>query len=396
MMRSLLVGGTLLDPEAREPLRADLLLDRGRIEACITGDDARPDDARRIDVSGLQIAPGLIDLHVHGEAIFQLPEKLEETLRREAASSVRHGVTANLVTSVAWDLTRVMDFVSNFASIASWDPTAGTVPIGLHLEGPWINAAAAGAQPAAAIREFRISEDTRLLDIAPGAVRMVTLAPEIAGAPELLSELARRGIVAALGHSLAGQAEIDAAIDCGARHVTHLFNAMGALHHRDTGLAAAGLADDRLSCDLICDGAHVHPRMVAVAARACGDRLALISDRIEPPGAAPGSSAAASADFGAGGLLADTVAWRLADGRLAGSRLTLDRALRNLIEFARVPLLDAVAACTLRPARVLGIESERGSLRRGARADFALFDAALQLRETWIDGRCVHADASRS
>jgi N-acetylglucosamine-6-phosphate deacetylase len=389
MTRLLLVGGELLDPEAREPRRADLLLDRGRIEARLGPDDAPPDDARRIDVSGLRIAPGLIDLHVHGRAVFQPIDSIEEAIRAEAASSARHGVTANLVTTVAWRITRVKDFLSKYASIASWDEEEGSVPIGVHLEGPWIASAAAGAQPADGIRDYCEPEGTELFEAAQGVVKMVTLAPEIAGAADLLTELDRRGIVAALGHSLADAAAVQTAVDRGARHVTHLFNAMGPLHHREPGLAGAALADDHLTCDLICDGAHVHPRMVAVAARACGDRLTLISDRVVPPTAAePGE---ALADFGAGKLRDDGEAWRLPDGRLAGSCLTLDRALRNLIGFAGVPLLDAVAACTLRPARVLGIEAERGSLRMGARADLALFDEALALRETWIGGRRVYA-----
>jgi len=384
MTRTLLTGGELLDPEARAPRRADLLLDRGRIEARLGPDDASPDDARRIDISGLRIAPGLIDLHVHGGAIFQPVDLIENSIRSESASSTRHGVTANLVTTVTWDMTRVKGFLSKFASIASWGEE-GAVPIGVHLEGPWISSAAAGAQPADGIRDYREAEGAELFAAAPDVVKMVTLAPEIPGAADLLAELDRRGIVAALGHSLADEAAIAAAIDRGARHVTHLFNAMGPLHHREPGLAVAALADDRLSCDLICDGAHVHPRMVAVAARACGERLTLISDRVSPPTAAePGGTLV---DFGAGELRDDGAAWRLPDGRLAGSRLTLDRALRNLIDYAGVPLLHAVAACTLRPARVLGIEAERGSLRVGARADLALFDATLALRETWIGGR---------
>jgi N-acetylglucosamine-6-phosphate deacetylase len=168
--------------------------------------------------------------------------------------------------------------------------------------------------------------------------------------------------------------------------VTHLFNAMGEFHHRSPGLAAAALSDDRLSCDVICDGAHVHPRVVAVAARAKGDGLMLITDRVDPPAASAGA-----ASFGSGEILGDGTAWRLEDGRLAGSGLSLDAALRNLVAFTGASSLEAVAACTLRPARVLGIEGERGSLRPGARADFAVLDDALRVRETWIAGRCVYS-----
>jgi len=392
MTRQLLVGGVLLDPEAGAPVRADLLLNQGRIEARLGPNDARPEGVRQVDVGGLQVAPGLIDLHVHGSAIFQPIDFVEDAIRADAASSVRHGVTANLVTTVTWDLTRVMEFSSKFASIASWSPADGTVPIGLHLEGPWISGGAAGAQPADAIREYRADEGRAVLEAGGDAVRMVTLAPEVEGAGELLGELGRRGIVAALGHSCAKSGTIEAAIEAGARHVTHLYNAMGGLHHREPGLAGAGLTDPRLTCDLICDGIHVHPRMVELAARACGERLALITDRIEPQAGSgeAGNGGAADGGFAAGAARGAGDAWRLADGRLAGSGIGLDGALRNFVAFTKATPLEGVGACSLRPARILGIEAERGTLRVGARADLALFDDGLRVRETWIAGQRVY------
>ena len=190
-------------------------------------------------------------------------------------------------------------------------------------------------------------------------------------------------MLASLGHSRAGPGEIEQAIARGARHVTHLFNAMAPLHHREPGLAGAALVDERLTADLICDGVHVHPSVVRVAARALGERLVLITDRIDPE---PGERASS---FGSGAVRDDGVALRLADGRLAGSRVTLDLALRNAQRFAGLSLLEAVAACTLRPALRLGIERERGTLRPGARADFAVLGADGSLHSTWIGGQPV-------
>jgi len=193
------------------------------------------------------------------------------------------------------------------------------------------------------------------------------------------------GVAVSLGHSLARPEQIDAAISAGMTHVTHLFNAMGELHHRAPSVAGHVIAESRLSCDLICDGIHVHPDMVVVAARGLGERLLLITDQIAIP-----SETRHAADFGAGRVHDDGEAIRLADGRLAGSSLTLDRAVRRATEFRAMTLPDAVAAVTLRPARLLGIESERGTLRRGARADFAVLDAEGRVRETWMAGRRVH------
>jgi N-acetylglucosamine-6-phosphate deacetylase len=213
----------------------------------------------------------------------------------------------------------------------------------------------------------------------------VTFAPELPGAAGLLQELGRRGVVAALGHSRADAAQVDASVTQGARHVTHLWNAMSGIHQRAPGLAGAALGDDRLSCDLICDGVHVDPRLVRVAARAKRERLLLITDRVSAGGG-----------FGAGTLVDDGTALRLPDGRLAGSRLTLDRALRNAVSFGAMTQLEAVASVSLRPARLLGLERERGTLRPGARADLVLLDASGALAETWLAGERVYAAAPRS
>src|SRR6185436_9727595 len=154
-------------------------------------------------------------------------------------------------------------------------------------------------------------------------LRMVTLAPEVAGADALLAELAARGVVAALGHTLASAEQIEGAIARGLRHVTHLWNAMGPVHHREPGVAGTALADDRLTCDLICDGHHVAPAIVRIAARALGERLILITDRLDLPDGAR--------ETALGALVAgeDGAPWRRADGALAGSQLALDAALRN-------------------------------------------------------------------
>jgi N-acetylglucosamine-6-phosphate deacetylase len=327
-----------------------------------------------------------LDLHYHGSVVFHDANDFSGAMKADSASLVRHGTTAFLATTVTWPMTHWGPAVTQLASIVSNGSWPGAEPMGLHLEGPWINAGAAGAQPREGIRPFAGPESAAVLDRGEGSIRLVTLAPEVEGAAVLQEELSRRGITAALGHSLASAEATAEAVERGARHVTHLFNAMGRLHHRAPGLAGAALSDDRLTCDLICDGAHVHPGMVAVAARAKGDRLVLITDAVDPPETAGGMRS-----FGSGPVRGDGTAWRLEDGRLAGSRVTLDTALRNLLTFAGVSLLEAVAACSLRPARVLGIEGQRGSLRPGARADFAVLDDSLRVRETWIAGRRVYS-----
>lgn len=390
--RCLLADAILLDPEAPAPSLGSLLLEDGRIAARLAPGAPVPADARRVALAGAALGPGLVDLHHHGEAVLRPATDAAPALLAASASSARHGVTAFLPTTVAWPALELETRVEALARALEQGRWPGAEPLGLHLEGPWINLEAAGAQPRAGIRPCDAREARRLLDRAAGRVRMVTLAPEVEGAMELLGLLARRSVVAAVGHTLARPAQLQAAVEAGASHATHLFDAMGPLHQRGPGVAAAVLAEDRLSCDVIADGAHVHPAWLRIAARVKSDRLLLISDRIDEPSGAGGGGWPSGA-----AIRSDGVAWRLADGRLAGSRLALHDAVSNCVAWRVMPERhDALRAATLAPARLLGVEGERGTLRPGARADLVLWGASGTPLVTWVAGRVVHeTDAGR-
>ena len=331
---------------------------------------------------GRFLAPGFVDLHFHGELAHASVDAFAGALGRSAARMLKGGTTTFLATTMAWPHETLCDALPALrASIAAPAPGAARC-IGLHLEGPWINAASPGAMNADCMRGFDPMRDLDLLDRAGDALAMVTLAPEVPGARELLGELAGRDVLAALGHTHAGREAIEQAVQEGLRHVTHLFNAMGPMHHREPGVAGTALVHDHLHCDLICDGAHVHPDVVRMAARALGDRLVLITDRVDLE--TPADDEAASSEPN-----------RLPDGTLLGSRLEMAQAVANLRHFAGTRLHDAVAACTLRPARLIGREAECGTLRRGARADFAVLDQGGAIVETWLAGApAYHADAT--
>jgi N-acetylglucosamine-6-phosphate deacetylase len=376
MSRLALCGGTLVDPEAHQMGEATLLVEDGLIVDRVEPDSPVGGDWRRVDLSDRFVAPGFVDLHFHGELAHAPVDAFAGALARSAARMLKGGTTTFLATSMAWPRETLCDALPALgASIAAPAPAAARC-VGLHLEGPWISSESPGAMDASCMHGFDPGHDVDLLDRAGDALAMVTLAPELPGASALLAELGRRGVLPALGHTRAGRETIERAVAEGLRHVTHLFNAMGPMHHREVGVAGTALAHPHLHCDLICDGAHVHPDMVRVAARALNERLVLISDRVDLETPSEDDDARSEPN-------------RLPDGTLLGSRLEMADAVANLRRFAGTTLHDAVAACTLRPARLIGREAECGTLRRGARADLAVMDADGQVVETWMSGRPV-------
>lgn len=286
----------------------DVVVDRA-VDDGGTGDD----DVRVVDADGCYVAPGFLDLQRN-----VAPDRLVDVARQLPAT----GVTAwlpTVVTSTADVRRRAVE------ALRSWDGH-GARPLGLHLEGPFLSPARVGAHDPALVTA-PVDEGWSSAD----GVALVTLAPEVPGALDLVGALVARGVVVSLGHSEATAAEARAAVDAGARMVTHLFNAMGPLHHRHPGLAGVALTDERLAVGLIADGIHLDPVAVDVAWRAAGERIVLVTDAVD------------GAD-------------RLPDGTLAGSRLTLDQAVRNLVAFTGCSPAAAVAAASIRPARVLGVE----------------------------------------
>lgn len=312
--------------------------------------------------AGLLLAPGFVDLQCNGGIGIDLassPERLWEL----AADLPRTGVTSFLPTLVSSP-----DEALDGLRAAMATGGRGARPLGVHLEGPYL------ARPGA-----HRPEQLRYPGGSLEGVLVMTVAPELLGALELLTRLDEAGVVPAIGHTDASTAVALAAVDAGARFVTHLFNAMAPLHHREPGVAGLALADDRLAAGVVVDGVHVHPVAVAAAWRALGpDRFVLVTDATAARGAPPGPLRLGEtwADY-------DGTAVRTADGRLAGSALSMDQAVRNLVAFTGCSPIEAVASATVAPAAVLG---RRAEVVVGAEADLVLLDEQLRVAATIVAG----------
>jgi N-acetylglucosamine-6-phosphate deacetylase len=339
-----------------------------------------------VDGLGGVLLPGFIDVHVHGGDGADAMDANADGLRRMARFHARHGVTSLLPTT--WSAPpAALEAAVGAIGQAVGPVDGGATILGAHLEGPWINPARAGAQDPAGIRLPDAAEAQRLLDISPGTVRLLALAPEMPGADTVIGECVGRGVVVAAGHTEASWEQMQAAVRLGVRQVTHTFNAMAGLGHREPGTAGAALALPELRCELIADGHHVHAGAMVVLARAKGrDGVMLISDAVRAAGLPEG-------DVDLGGRTAQHCcgAVRLADGRLAGSVLTLDVALRNFAAATGWGWADLARATAGNAAAALGL-STKGRLAAGLDADVVLLadDGAGEVLLTVVDGRVVY------
>ena len=327
------------------------------------------------------IAPGFIDLQVNGHQEIDVARAVTEAdWERLDHLLITQGVVAWCPTLVTAPLDAYMAPLERIARAAARGGTRPAV-LGAHLEGPSL-----GRRPGAHDRRYLVPIDMDWLGALPPIVRLVTLGPELEGASRAVALLHGRGIVVSLGHSDAGLEDASAAVGAGASLVTHLFNAMGAFEHRRPGLVGLALTDPRLTPTIICDGVHVHPVAVLTAFSARAGR----ARKPGHPGIALVTDAVAWRSGAVGGLSLvreGTDAPRRPDGTIAGSALTMDRAVANAVEFGVDPA-SALAAASLVPAEVMGLV-DRGRLSPGARADLVVLSPDLELLSTWIGGREV-------
>ncbi len=383
-MATLLVARQLITPlQAIDD--AALLIEDGAIAAVgRRADLGIPGRTRVVDFGDAILAPGLIDIHIHGGAGHDVMEESDESLAAVERLMVRHGVTSYCPTTVTAPIDatlRSLDALGKAVARASNGDGTRARPLGIHFEGPFLSHAKRGVHPPALLEKASRELFDRMWQAADGHVSVMTIAPEIEGALDLIAEAGRRDVCVSLGHSDADLQVAQAGIRAGARHATHTFNAMRALDHRNPGILGAVLTDNSVTADIIVDGIHIDPVVVDLFVRAKGlDGAVLITDAISATGMPDGT-------YSLGGLEVQVKDGRCeSGGRLAGSVLTLDRAVRNTAEFAKIALQHAIRMATLNPACVLGIEKRKGTLSVGGDADVAVFTPAGEVVQTIVGG----------
>ena len=327
------------------------------------------------------VVPGYIDTHVHGGggacANADDPDEITSMARFHAA----HGTTALLATTIPAPVDELEAAARAIARSAV--RREGACVLGAHLEGPFLSPGRAGALDPKAFLEPDPAVLARLLTAGAGSIRVMTIAPELPGAPELIDSLVSRGVVTSLGHTDATYAQARAAVRRGARGATHLFNAMRPLHHREPGVAGAVLDLPEVSCELICDGIHVDPAALRLALRAKGTKgVRLVTDAIHAAGMPDGSYRLAGAEV----IVSAGRASVAGGGPIAGSTLTMDGAVRNAVRFLDLSLEEACIAASSNPARLLGLGDRKGAISPGLDADLVVLDEELRVCGTLIAG----------
>jgi len=357
-----------------EELDASVLIAGGQIVQ-IGGEPPADLVPTRIDLAQRWLAPGFIDLHVHGGGGAQFASGSVEDCLRAARFHARHGTTALLATTVAAPRAPLRSAVAAIAEAARDDAGTGAAVLGCHLEGPFLSPHRCGAMNPAWMRPPDAAELRELIDAGHGYVKLIDVAPELPGALELIDVMREHGVIAGVGHSDATFRQASAAFDAGARHVIHLFNASRPFDHREPGLVGAALTRGDVTCELIADGHHVHAAALRLAAKMKGSEgVALVTDAVEAAGMPDGSYRLGVTPI------------RVLAGRavlaghdvLAGSTLTMAAAVRRAVELIGIPVRDAVRMATVTPAQVLGIEDRAGKIAPGYRADLVVLDETLE------------------
>lgn len=357
-----------------------LVIEAGKIAAIVPAESAPP-ASEILDAQGLWVAPGFIDVHVHGGDGHDTMDATPQAIHSMARFFARHGVTSYFPTTMSAPAEAIARAIANVAACPQ--PEDGAQHLGVHVEGPYLSKDYPGAQNPDVLRLPDPQEYTGWFE--SGVVRLITAAPEIEGALELIDAGVRQGIEFAIGHSGASYEEVITAADHGVRQATHTFNGMLGLHHRRPGTLGGVLTDDRIYAQMIADGIHLHPAIVRLLARAKDpSRVILITDAMRAAGLPDGDY-----DLGDQPVTVQDGIARISNGSLAGSTATMDHVVRSTMQFAGLTLPQAVMMATTVPARAMKL-SHKGIITAGGDADIVLLDDDVQVQATIVCGRVVY------
>ena len=383
MQRTVIHASRILTPD--EDIADGIIVVEGsRITGVGHRDTARiPPGATDFVAAGMTLVPGFIDLHIHGAGGHDVMEGNARALDRITSTVARHGTTSIVATTVSasiedtcHSIEGIARYIRNHDNVedASKESRLAAEILGVHLEGPFISKVRRGVHPPDAIAKPSVEILDRFVEAADGLIRILTIAPELPGAREVIAHAVAAKIVVALGHTDADYEQARAAIDAGARHCVHIYNAMRPFTHRDPGVIGAILTDPDVTAEIVADLVHVAGPAIQVLIGAKGfDTVLLVSDGIAATGMPDGNYRLGNFEVS----VKDGVA-RNSEGKLAGSTLTLDRALRNVVALG-VPLTDAVRMATVLPARRLGLAGKKGIIAVGADADLVALTPDLRV-----------------
>ena len=386
-MITAITAAELLTPQEKisDPV---IVLEDGYIREIGTRDAVvAPAGAKTFDFPGAVLAPGYIDLHIHGSAGYDVMEGKQTGLEKMSAFLGGRGLGGFLATTVTAEMNTLLSAVERLAEqITNWRPDfPGATPFGIHMEGPCLSVARRGVHP----EKYIVNPSVELFDqmhrAAAGCLRLITVAPEVPGALELIREATKRGVRVSIGHTDGDASDAVAAIEAGATHVTHTFNAMRPLEHRRPGVLGKILETDEVFAEIIADGVHVDPVVIELFLRCKRkERAVLVTDALSAAGMPDGTYKLGSFEFTVKGPRCE------ANGTLAGSVLSMDGAVRNIMQFAGWDLADSVRLASMNPADVVGDEL-RGRLVKGARADVVALSPKGDVLKSFVGGIPVEA-----
>ena len=334
------------------------------------------------------VVPGFIDEHVHGAAGSDAMDGTMEDLGKIANALASEGTTAFLATTMTQSPENITKALKAVKAYRELSPESGAEILGVHLEGPFISKDFVGAQPIEYLGKPSVEVFKKYQDASGDCVRIVTLAPEVEGSTELIKYLVSQNIVASIGHTNATYVDVKKAVEVGATNLTHTYNAMKPLHHREVGTVGSGFLFDELNCECICDGIHVSgPAIQLLHKNKPADKMTLITDAMRAKHMPDGVS-----ELGGQVVIVKNGEARLENGTLAGSVLKMNNAVKNVMKFLNLPLEEVVKLASQNPAKNLGVFDQMGSIKEGKRADFVILDKDLNVVQTVRNGKVIYTN----